>query len=188
MFRKKITRYKNLIAYKPISIFIHKNANINITNRFYFNKMWNGKNKKVGRLFIGNNAILNVKDYIVYAGGFIGVADNAVLTLGSGYMNYDSKIMCSKEITIGDNTFISENVIIRDSDGHKILDREYEETQSIHIGNNVWIGVGAIILKGVNIGDGSVIAAGAVVNRDVPKNTLVGGVPAKVIKENITWK
>ena len=46
----------------------------------------------------------------------------------------------------------------------------------------------AVILKGVTIGDGSIVAAGAVVTKDVPAKTLVGGVPAKVIKENIEWK
>ena len=58
----------------------------------------------------------------------------------------------------------------------------------IHIGNHVWVGVRAIILKGVTIGDGAIIAAGSVVTRDVPANTLVGGVPAKIIKDNISWE
>ncbi len=52
----------------------------------------------------------------------------------------------------------------------------------IHIGNKVWIGAGAVITKGVTIGDDSVIAAGAVVTHDVPENVIAGGVPAKVIK------
>ena len=52
----------------------------------------------------------------------------------------------------------------------------------IRIGNRVWIGSGAIITKGVSIGDGAVIAAGAVVTKNVEKNTVVGGVPARVIK------
>ena len=52
----------------------------------------------------------------------------------------------------------------------------------IRIGKNVWVGANAVILPGVTIGDGAIVAAGAVVNRDVPENTVVGGVPAKVIR------
>lgn len=63
-----------------------------------------------------------------------------------------------------------------------------EKSAPIHIGNHVWIGARATILKGVTIGDGAVVAAGAVVNKDVPPNTLVGGVPARIIKENISWE
>ena len=58
----------------------------------------------------------------------------------------------------------------------------------IVIGDHVWIGVNATILKGVRIGSGAVIAAGAVVVRDVAPNSLVGGVPARVLKENVTWR
>ena len=53
----------------------------------------------------------------------------------------------------------------------------------IFIGNNVWIGTNATVLPGVTIGDGAIVAAGAVVNRDVSANTIVGGVPARLIKK-----
>ena len=76
-------------------------------------------------------------------------------------------------------------MIIRDNDAHQINDSC--QKQHIIIGNHVWIGMRAIILKGVTVGDGAVIAAGAVVTHDVPANTLVGGVPARVIRENIEW-
>jgi acetyltransferase-like isoleucine patch superfamily enzyme len=61
-------------------------------------------------------------------------------------------------------------------------------TKPVHIGNHVWIGMNVMILKGVTIGDGAIIAAGSVVNRDVPERCLAGGVPAKVIKENVQWE
>ena len=57
----------------------------------------------------------------------------------------------------------------------------------IVIKNNVWIGMAAIILKGVTIGEGAIVAAGAVVTRDVPAHTIVAGVPAKVIKKDVFY-
>lgn len=61
-------------------------------------------------------------------------------------------------------------------------DSNFQEYKQIHIGNDVWIGARAIILDGVSVGNGAVIAAGAVVTKDVPPYTIVGGVPAKNIK------
>ena len=74
------------------------------------------------------------------------------------------------------------------------MNRKYTERLHIigenaeMIGDHVWIGARAVVLKGVTIGDGAVIAAGAVVTHDVPAHTLVGGVPAKIIKQNIVWE
>ena len=130
----------------------------------------------------------------MYAGSRINVNEGAVLTLGSGYMNYDCVVDVFSSVTIGHNVVISERVIIRDSDNHSICEdgvnpEEYAKQQSlpIVIGNHVWIGMNAIILKGVTIGEGSIIAAGSVVNKDVPAHCMVGGVPAKVIKTGISW-
>lgn len=85
-------------------------------------------------------------------------------------------------IYIGDNVLIGHRVVLATID-HDL--NPYDRTNHcapIRIGDRVWIGSGAIITKGVTIGDGAVIAAGAVVTKDVPANTVVGGVPAKVIK------
>lgn len=57
----------------------------------------------------------------------------------------------------------------------------------VRIGNQVWIATGAMILPNVTIGDGAIVASGAVVTKDVPARCLVAGVPAKVIKENVKW-
>lgn len=61
-------------------------------------------------------------------------------------------------------------------------DRSYEEVRRCTIGNDVWIGARAVILDGINISDGAIVAAGAVVANDVPPYALVGGVPAKIIR------
>lgn len=75
-----------------------------------------------------------------------------------------------------------------DSDFHDyyIDDKLVENTKEISIGDNVWIGNNVIILKGVNIGDNSIIAAGSIVNKDVSPNTIVGGNPIKILKSNAT--
>ncbi len=88
---------------------------------------------------------------------------------------------------------ISERVLLRDSDNHSIKDvgdsvsAESTESAPIVIGNHVWIGMNVTVLKGVTIGEGAIVAAGSVVIRDVPPHCLVGGVPAKVVKTDVTW-
>lgn len=105
-------------------------------------------------------------------------------------MNDGTYLECESNITIGNNVLIGRNVTIRDSDGHDHGDAsgKREKCLPIVIGNSVWVGSNAMIQKGVHIGDGAIIAAGAVVCRDIPAHTLAGGVPAKVLKENVYWK
>lgn len=110
------------------------------------------------------------------------------MKLGSGFFNSNIKIRCHEKIEIGENVAISHDVTIMDSDAHEGLWEGYEKTKPIKIGNHVWIGTRVTILKGVTIGDNAIIAAGSVVTKDVPNNTVVAGVPAKVIKININWK
>ena len=111
----------------------------------------------------------------------------ATLLLGGGYVNHDLRLSCFESITIGKGVVISENVTIRDSDDHTIVGSDKPMTQPIVIGDHVWIGMNVTILKGVTIGSGAVIAAGAVVSRNVPANALAGGVPARVIKTEVSW-
>ena len=86
-------------------------------------------------------------------------------------------------ITIGDNVFLGMNVTISTlNHGFDLEHRSTTYPSKVVIGNNVWIGSGANILGGITIGDNSIIAAGALVNKNVPSNVIVGGVPAKIIK------
>lgn len=111
---------------------------------------------------------------------------------------------CGKNITIGKNVFINScchfqdqgGIIIGDNVliGHNVVIATLNHNQnpalrasiipkSVKIGNNVWIGANVTITGGVEIHDGAIIAAGAVVTKNVPKNTIAGGVPAKIIKK-----
>lgn len=114
-------------------------------------------------------------------------ADNVTISIGSNtYINRRSEICCQSSVTIGSGCAISWDVSITDSDYHSA--NEKNKTQPVVIGDNVWIGCKAVILKGVTVGDGAIIGSGSIVTRDVPPGVLVVGNPAKVVKENIKWK
>ena len=111
---------------------------------------------------------------------------------------------CGKNIKVGKNVFINSCCKFQDQGGIEIGDgvlighnvtlatlnhderpqfRQYIYPKPIKIGNNVWIGSNATILQGVTIGDGAIVGANAVVTKDIPENTIVAGVPAKVIRK-----
>lgn len=153
-----------------------------------FGKRYAQCNYRESLLKLGDSSKLVVSGHFTfYTGCQICVNQDAVLDLGSGYINADTKIDCFNHIIIGNDVAIAEGVLIRDSDNHRIVPGDSPVSQPIRIGDHVWIGLRAIILKGVTIGTGSIVAAGALVTRDVPENCLVGGVPAKVIKSDIQW-
>lgn len=106
------------------------------------------------------------------------------LTIGKHvFLNSGCKFQDQGGIIIGDGTQIGHNVVLATL--NHSLDPEHRTDvipAPIRIGREVWIGANAVVLPGVNIGDGAVIAAGAVVTKDVPENTVAGGVPARVIK------
>jgi acetyltransferase-like isoleucine patch superfamily enzyme len=99
------------------------------------------------------------------------------------FINFDCTFLDLGSITIEDNVMLAPKVSLL-SEGHPAAanDRQTLTTGSVHIQKGAWIGAGAIILQGVTIGENAVVAAGAVVSKDVPANTIVGGIPAKHIK------
>lgn len=99
------------------------------------------------------------------------------------FINFDCVFLDLGGITIEDNVLIAPKVSLL-SEGHPVdpYVRQSLVPGHIHIKRNTWIGAGATILPGVTVGENSVVAAGAVVSKDVPANTIVGGVPAKIIK------
>lgn len=99
------------------------------------------------------------------------------------FINFDCTFLDLGGITIEDNVMLAPKVCLL-SEAHPISakDRQTLTAGRIHIKKNAWIGANATILHGVTIGENSVVAAGAVVSKDVPDNTLVGGIPAKILK------
>lgn len=100
------------------------------------------------------------------------------------FINFDCTFLDLGGITIEDNVLIAPKVSLL-SEGHPVSPEERHSllVGAIHIKKNAWIGANATILPGVTIGENSIVAAGAVVSKDVPDYTIVGGIPAKKIKK-----
>ncbi len=106
---------------------------------------------------------------------------------GASFVASNSKILVDDNVMFGPNTTIiggnhSVHVIGKLMTDYTLLDKLPADDQDVIIENDVWIGSCSIILKGVKIGRGAIVAAGAVVNKDVPPYSIVGGVPAKVLR------
>ena len=179
-----------LMNLKNTVIQLDKGSSLILNNRLRVGEKQVRKSRLETRILLEKNAKMQVdKPYTIYAGSYIRVAENGTLQFkGKGFINENVQITCGDNIEIGDGCFIGRDVIIRSYDAHEILKEGYQVSAPIKIGNHVWIGQRAMILKGVTIGDGAVIAAGAVVTKDVPAHSIVAGVPAKVIEEGVEWK
>ena len=110
--------------------------------------------------------------------GHINIGNNVLLCPG---VRLDSA--CT--ISVGDNCMFAAGSYVTDADWHDIYDRTRPvgTTKAITLANNVWVGDGAIICKGVTIGKNSIVGAGSVVTNDIPENSIAAGNPARVVKQ-----
>lgn len=141
------------------------------------------------RMRSGSNLRVDGRVQIMRASSIV-IGYNAKLSVGAGtFFNDGSSVICASATTIGPGCAISWGVRILDTDIHKLV-RDGHATQHapVRIGRDCWIGTNALVMKGADLGDGSVVAAGAVVTAKVPPRSLVAGVPARVMRENVTWE
>ena len=151
-----------------------------------------------GKWLIGHDCLIGAQ--------LICESNDAVIIIGNKtFISGGTQIISSRKITIGNNVLIARDVIIQDGNSHSInhIDRKKDieyttarfngkprsdknfsliDRKDISIGDDVWIGLRCIILKGVTIGPRSIIAAGSIVTKDVPSDVIVAGNPAKVVK------
>ena len=120
------------------------------------------------------------------------VVDGGTLSFGHvvNVNGLGTRILCKEGIRIGDGCTLSWDVQILDNDFHAMTvdGTELPSSAPVVIGDRVWIGTRAVVLKGVTIGDDAVVAAGSVVTKDVPAGTVVAGVPARPVGRVDSWR
>ncbi len=179
------------------------------TNTQYFslgkNSTFNSKSIFV-RNPIPNHKFLSIGEDCEISGKFIFEINNGKIKIGNRTFIGGGKFICIDEINIGDDVMFSWGCTIMDNNAHSLISEErkndvldwkkglqenkigkYKDWSNvkrapIHIKNKAWIGFNCIILKGVTIGEGAIVAAGSVVTKNVPDYAVVAGNPAKIIK------
>jgi acetyltransferase-like isoleucine patch superfamily enzyme len=141
-----------------------------------------------GEMHIGDDTLLDGKSSFSFAARF---SDRPTLRIGSRtYVGHQCTFTVAMGVTLGDDCYVASGCMFMDSPGHPLdpgrrlahLPPDPEQVRPIVVKNNVWVGSQAIIMPGVTVGEGSVVAARSVVTSDVPPYTVVGGTPARVLK------
>lgn len=169
-----------------------KRSHIKISGK---NEIYLGKNTIIKEANIGikgeNNKII-FEDNCSLRGVIVRFnANNSILKIGNGTTTEGVTIvMGDGNIIIRENCMFSKNIEIRNTDSHKIIfkDGKINKNRDIKIGNNVWVGLRSLILKGSEIGENSIIGAGSVVTGAFEKNSIIVGSPAKRVKEILRWE
>lgn len=145
--------------------------------RFYYagkRLLVKGKITVLGKVVVGNGVVFEPNSFLF-------ASDNGLIKLGNNIYFNRGIVSSTAKVEIGNNVVISQDALILDHNGFG-LDGHPPISEPIKIGNHVWIGTRATVLKGVIIGDNSIVGAGAVVTKDVEPNTLVAGNPAQKIR------
>lgn len=148
---------------------------------------------KKNYLLLNKDASLKFNGRCTMSSGVSLVLDLGCLEIGDNFFcNKNCTISCNDRITIGDNALLGWNVELLDSDNHKVIRCGKPQTSDrgeIKIGSRVWLGAFSHILKNSSIPDGSIVAYGSLVAKQFEgEKLLIGGCPAKVIEEQVTWE
>jgi acetyltransferase-like isoleucine patch superfamily enzyme len=146
-----------------------------------------GASIRLGRNVIIANTLPENPAGITHRTVLVACRPGAELSIGDNVGISGAVFYAWQRIEIGDRVMVGADAMVYDSDFHSLNAEDRREGDKnagvapVVIGADVWLGARSIVLKGVTIGAGSVVAAGAIVTRDVPPGVIVGGVPAKVL-------
>lgn len=171
----QIIKFERIISALRTILYLgieHLNNNIIITGKIFTEIRGN---ISIGKRLYLRSIYYNPIEIWVHKGAELEIADSV-------FINRGVRIISTVKISIGKNVKIGDETIIMDSDFHGVHQSK-PKASPIVIGDNVWIASRVILLKGISIGENSVIACGSVVTSNVPANCVVGGVPAKILKK-----
>ncbi|MFS7245801.1 DapH/DapD/GlmU-related protein [Rahnella inusitata] len=141
---------------------------------------------KGARLVVGSNSVLK---------GRLSIGSYATVKIGDNLSvthNLYIRAVEGKNVSIGNDCLIASDVTIRTNDGHPIYDTtsgvRINMSEDVVIGNHVWLGDEVAVLKGVSIGEGSIVAMRSVVTKNVESKVIAAGIPAKIVRFNCTWE
>lgn len=143
----------------------------------------------------GNNNLIEIGNHCMLHGVEFWIDGNNHKIMIGDYctISHDTQL-CTQEngtmIVIGDDCMISNNVMVRTSDSHPIFNEQCERINNagnVIIGKHVWIAANASLMKGISIGDGSIIGSHSVVTKNIGESTLNVGIPSKPVKSDVSW-
>lgn len=185
----RIIHHKTLLLHQHVTIKGIKN--IKVKKRLEVGIAYVGFSHKNDRTLLNiQGKLIFRENYLIGRGCRFDVGKKGIIEFGiGGYINNDSTFIIMNKLLVGDNCAISWNCQFLDCDFHEFsYPGKKESDPSIIIGDHVWIGCGSKIYKGSVIPDGCIVASDSVVKGVfTTKNALIGGNPARVLKENVEW-
>jgi acetyltransferase-like isoleucine patch superfamily enzyme len=183
--------HKTLMNVKNSKIIVNNGSlKVGIDFGYFDGGIYDSKSDRC-RIFMINSTLEIFGNVSLYPGVLIYGINAHIIIRNNTKINGGVEIVSLKKIDIGEDCLFAEGIIVRDNDGHKINsgkdDDAAGEAKEVKIGNHCWIGQRAMILKGVTLADNVIVGAGAVVAGNFPSGVAVAGIPAKIIKENVSW-
>lgn len=199
-FHRLVKTATNLYAMGGVEITKSPLVTLDVYNLGKGNVFITGKNciaEKLRLEFRGNNNMVILGDNVAMKNDcrIMITGNNCAIEIGDNTtFTHHCQLEAQEEethIVIGEDCMFSNNVLVRTNDSHYIYDTKTGERTNppadVYIGNHVWLAAHTTVMKGVSIGEGSVVGYRSVVTKDIPSSCVVVGTPAKVVQENINW-
>lgn len=144
-----------------------------------------------------NNGVVNIgaSEGVAPLRLYARVGQDCIIKIGNNVSTTDKLTITAAEgttVVVGDDSMIATDVELRTDDAHPIFDvatgERLNPSQSIYVGNHVWLAKRAIVMGGVNIGEGAVVGFGSIVTKNIPNNCVAVGAPARVVRRNVAWE